>query len=87
MTNPRRGTRSIAVLLAPVLAAELAAGQSTVNTDAKLKSKAKKESIRAFEEEHGTVFDRCATLRCACCLPPTTQPPAPAAATAAATGG
>ncbi len=29
----------------------------TVNTDAKAKSKAKQAAIKAFEEEHGTVFD------------------------------
>jgi hypothetical protein len=31
--------------------------QSTVNNDAKEKTKAKKAAIKAYEEEHGTVFD------------------------------
>ena len=43
--------------LVVVLLALAEAQQSTVNTDAKAKSKAKAAAKKAYEEEHGTVFD------------------------------
>ena len=43
--------------LVVVLLALAEAQHSTVNTDAKAKSKAKAAAKKAYEEEHGTVFD------------------------------
>lgn len=59
MRMHQRASRLMAGLLLLLLGLGSALGDtpSTVNGDAKAKAKAKQAAIKAFEEEHGTVFD------------------------------